>query len=388
MPLYPRVVPMLIALLVINWLVGSDFRGAFRQLQENSQKRKLLLFPLFYMLYVAGLSYSENFGYAFFDLEVKLSLLLFPLIFLFSPWPLFLKDEWETPLKAFVAGCLTSSVVFLVRATVEYVLEPDHEAFLYSRLSWYIHPSYLSMYYNLAIFVIYFAIASGGGNLLTRKYLLLFFAALFLMWMILLLTSKAGLITLVVLWLGLPFLWWLNTGWRRMMPVLLITIVIFLITGSFLAPLIFDRFAEIDTMMEKDRKERVETNSTGDRLVAWAASAELIRENPWFGVGTGDVKDALVEKYRSGNAIPALKNRLNAHNQYLQTTVTLGVAGLSVLLLMLVLPAIYALRRQKWIYLFFLVIFSLNMLVESMLEVQAGVVFYAFFNMLFLADEK
>ncbi len=387
-PVVPRMVPLGIVLLTINWLIGSNFRLSFREFKTNHRKKYLVLFSVFYLIYVAGLAYSANMGYAFFDLEVKLSLLIFPLIFAFSPWPLYGEDEWKKILKAFVAGCLTGALLLLVHANVEYSMEPDYHAFLYSRLSWYIHPSYLSMYYNLAIIIIYAHVASGNKGLLTRMNLFYLFSALFFMWMTLLLNSKAGLITLVLLWPGLPIWWWLTNVWRRMVPMFLLTIVMFLITGSFLAPLIFDRFAEIDTMMEKDNKERVETNSTGDRLVAWSASAELIRENPWFGVGTGDVKDALVEKYRVNNAIPALKNRLNAHNQYLQTAVTLGMPGVAVLVLMLVMPAIYAIRNKMWIYLFFLVIFSLNLMVESMLEVQAGVVYYAFFNALFFASEK
>lgn len=387
-PVVPRLVPLVIVLLTINWLFGTNFRNSFRELKTNRHKQRLILFSLFYLIYIAGLVYSENLGYAFFDLEVKLSLLIFPLIFAFSPWPLYLGDEWKRILTAFVAGCLTGALLLLVHAALEFSVEADYQAFLYSRLSWYIHPSYLSMYYNLAIIIIYSRVASGRELLLTRMNILRLFTALFFMWMTLLLNSKAGLITLALLWPGLPIWWWLTNLWRRMFPSFLITIILFLVTGSFLAPLIFDRFAEIDTMMEKDTKERRETNSTGDRLVAWSASLELIRENPWFGVGTGDVKDALIEKYRINNAIPALKNRLNAHNQYFQTTVTLGLPGATVLALMLILPAIYAIRREKWMYLFFLVIFSLNMTVESMLEVQAGVVYYAFFNALFFACEK
>ena len=43
-------------------------------------------------------------------------------------------------------------------------------------------------------------------------------------------------------------------------------------------------------------------------------------------------------------------------------------------------PAMLAWRSNQFLYVVFVIIFSVNILVESMLEVQAGVVFYAFFN--------
>jgi hypothetical protein len=49
---------------------------------------------------------------------------------------------------------------------------------------------------------------------------------------------------------------------------------------------------------------------------------------------------------------------------------------------MLFLPAVAAFRRKDYIYFFFIILFSMNILVESMFENQAGVVFYAFFNSL------
>jgi hypothetical protein len=43
-------------------------------------------------------------------------------------------------------------------------------------------------------------------------------------------------------------------------------------------------------------------------------------------------------------------------------------------------PAISAIRSEYYLYFVFILLFSVNNLVESMLETQAGVVFYAFFN--------
>jgi len=90
----------------------------------------------------------------------------------------------------------------------------------------------------------------------------------------------------------------------------------------------------------------------------------------------------LLKEYIDKRFSNAIQHRLDAHNQYLQTYISLGLVGFIPLALMLILPAVSAFRREDYIYFFFLFLFSLNILVESMFENQAGVVFYAFFNSL------
>jgi len=86
--------------------------------------------------------------------------------------------------------------------------------------------------------------------------------------------------------------------------------------------------------------------------------------------------------------VNAFKLELNAHNQYLQTMITLGIIGLIVLLLNLILPALYSMEQKHYLYLVFLILIGFNLLFESMLETQAGVVFYAFFNAYLFAIKK
>ncbi|MEZ5198704.1 MAG: hypothetical protein R2764_20660 [Bacteroidales bacterium] len=50
------------------------------------------------------------------------------------------------------------------------------------------------------------------------------------------------------------------------------------------------------------------------------------------------------------------------------------------LLITLLFPFIMAIKKKHAIFLLFIMLFSFNLLFESMLERQAGVVFYAFFN--------
>ena len=131
--------------------------------------------------------------------------------------------------------------------------------------------------------------------------------------------------------------------------------------------------------------EKIENNtseSTAERLLIWKSSLSIIKHNFLFGVGTGDVKDRLMAEYKKRYISNAYLHRLNAHNQYFQTFIAIGFFGFIILIVSLVFPAFVSIKNRNILYLLFLFLISFNFLFESMLERQAGVVFYAFFNSL------
>jgi O-antigen ligase len=78
-PVYKNFVPITILLLLLFWFVNGNYKNKFRGLIKN--KTGFIFFG-FYILYVTGMLYTSNFPRGIFDLEVKLSLIIFPLIFL------------------------------------------------------------------------------------------------------------------------------------------------------------------------------------------------------------------------------------------------------------------------------------------------------------------
>ena len=119
------------------------------------------------------------------------------------------------------------------------------------------------------------------------------------------------------------------------------------------------------------------------RLAIWKTSAYLITNKPLIGYGTGDVKDVLLVEYQSRNLSFILDKKLNAHNQFLQTTIAIGLVGGILLIMMLLIPIFMSLKNKHYLYLGFLLLMIINFSTESMLERQLGVVFYSFFNSLF-----
>ena len=117
-------------------------------------------------------------------------------------------------------------------------------------------------------------------------------------------------------------------------------------------------------------------------MLIWSASNQVISENLLLGTGTGDAKDALLVEYANRGMTGALSHKLNAHNEYYQVFVSIGLIGFLLLLMCLFLPLYNGFTSSNWIYILFLLIIILNFVSESMLETQAGVLFYAFFNSL------
>ena len=133
-------------------------------------------------------------------------------------------------------------------------------------------------------------------------------------------------------------------------------------------------------------------NPTGHSLTMrfeyWKTGWLIFKDHPLLGVGTGDVNQAFLDKYKQTNSQLSLNWRLRAHNQFLTIAVTFGIVGLLWFLFSLFYPLLTNWRNINYFYFVFFVIALLSMLNEDTLETQAGVSFYAFFNALLWFSEK
>ena len=103
----------------------------------------------------------------------------------------------------------------------------------------------------------------------------------------------------------------------------------------------------------------------------------MMQEHPW-GVGTGDVRSALVSEYRKVGAEYAAEHRMNAHNAYLEVGVAFGVPGLLWLVGWWGSVLVVAWRRRDVPAWAFVGLAMWMGLTESTFELQSGVVWMAF----------
>jgi O-antigen ligase len=131
--------------------------------------------------------------------------------------------------------------------------------------------------------------------------------------------------------------------------------------------------------MQDEPVDKSATESTAVRRLIWDEAIRLGRTNFFTGTGVGDANDALYDAYQQSGLTGAYGHRLNAHNQYLQTFIGMGIGGL---LLMIWLTAGQIGRgwmRRNFLLTWFGILITMNFMVESMLQTAAGMIFFTFF---------
>ena len=124
------------------------------------------------------------------------------------------------------------------------------------------------------------------------------------------------------------------------------------------------------------------------RWAYWKTAYRIFKQNIFFGVGTGDVASAFEEQYEKDESLLLPRYRLRAHNQYITFAVSLGLTGLVLFGFSLLYPLFKNKMFDNYLYLAFFSIVTLSMLSEDTLETQIGITFFAFFNTIFLLQEK
>ena len=145
-----------------------------------------------------------------------------------------------------------------------------------------------------------------------------------------------------------------------------------------------------EILWETDGSMRMhETNghSLTMRLEFWKTALCIIKEHVLFGVGTGDVENAFKNQYQKENTSLEKRWQLRSHNQYLETTVALGVIGLLLLFARLLAP-FFSGKKMSVLFVLFILIEVLSFINEDTLETQAGVTFCVFFTQLFFHNDE
>jgi O-antigen ligase len=369
-----RVTSLLVILIAVNALVLHFSAGR----PGAAKGIAFFVFIAVYLMHLPGLLATQNIDQGFFELEKKLSLLIFPLVFFFTPE---LKpSQTRTLLMAFVWSCALAMCICFVIATTKFLGGSDTSVFQYHDLSEPIgmHAAYLSMYLCVAI-----AIQLYVAKRETKAEMTIFIGLFLILGLgTFLLAARAQILILVV---GLTV--WIVAALRSKygaVKALLaaITLGVGLFAIALLFPLNRERFM---AAVNYDYRYKLsgEWGEQQMRVLIWSCAGELISQHPVTGTGIGDGEDDLQLCYISHEYISLTifeNTRFNAHNQYLEIAIQLGFGGLLIYVLSIIVPSIQAGREKNRLYIAFMFIFGISCMTESMLESQSGIIFFAFFN--------
>jgi O-antigen ligase len=207
--------------------------------------------------------------------------------------------------------------------------------------------------------------------------------------------SLAGLLSILILGAILFLVYLKNRFSVKIMIGFTLVAISLLVVLIFKAPFIRDDINETAQTSERYFKSPEKfiqqlsesPSSSETRLVMWSITCEEIAKHP-FGVGTGNVDIYLGKNIRAkGNSTFADK-QYNPHNQFLQTQLEIGIVGLLILIFITIGGVIYGVKKRNVLLIVLFSSLLLNSLFESMLQLQAGIIFYLYFFMLIIIAEQ
>lgn len=360
-----------IAPVIFLFTISSFFNAVpLREFVSKLKRNWALL--LFFIVALLGLIYSENLSLGWKNIETKLSLLIFPFVFSIS------KIELNTVKKkiftAFLEGTLIAISFGICNVIYNYI-QTDILSLFYGKLAYFNHNSYLSLYINLTIILLYSSVLFRKDNLNIPKYTAISLIP-FLSIIVGLLASKAGLICLILIHIVSISIWVYKQKKYIIGLGFISSLFLFFFALYFSSAEFKQRIDEFNISVKNNNNRNTSTNA---RISTWKSSLEIIGNNLLIGVGTGDAQNELDIAHLKNGDLILYKKHLNAHNQFLQTGIATGVIGIVSLLLIVFVILYKGVKLKSNVLILFLLIVFINLLSESMLEKQEGVIFISFF---------
>ena len=388
-PVYYWFLPPLMILWGLVWIFEIRKRTCFIEQIPPSHKGLYILLFCFYLWQIVGMLYTDNQHEGWRNISLRFSLFFFPLI-LINPGE-FIRRRIMTLVQVFAISAflyvlfcfgyaLFRSLDFQngILTFNPYMPDYDWVNYFYGfQLAIFQHPSYLSMYIILALFIALESLFEKSGK---RKIKIFWFAvSIILLISIYFLSSRAAILTTIIT-LPAYFLYRFRMyGINRRVGISVL--VTFLIS----IPVLLTNPRVNFYLKGESKKEWVDRALHESRIVMWTSAFNIVRNNIIFGVGTGDTQDELNKEYLKSSLRSEVKGKnFNAHNQFIEVMVENGLIGLMLLVSVFIMIFYISLSKKNILYFIFAIIVIVSFMFETMLNRLAGITFFAIFSFLLL----
>jgi O-antigen ligase len=397
LPLSIRLNSLSIILLFVHWTLEGNWREKWQRLVHNTFS---LIFIAIYLYCIIALVYTSNMRQGTFELEKKISFLVFPLIL--STTRHLNKTSAEKILIGFVVACLAASIFCLGYAYYSYLLDANPAHFFYHDFSQEtplgIHAIYFSLYIAVCIFILVYFLQSNWRELRTSTRVYTVLLAFFFVIILMLLSSKTIIFAFFLMMLFFVARLTFKTKGFALGSISLFSGLILFVMVILFVPYVRGRFDEVlidnydqTNVLRLDDYQGYHFTGGNVRLAIWKMLVlEVNRENAWlFGVSPGDAQDVLTATFIAkhvypGDGINIDYTTYNAHNQFLQFLISLGLLGVFLFAALLYLLLRKSIQDRDAILFFVVVMFISFSLTEATLQTQKGIVFLAFFSTLLM----
>lgn len=375
LPLSIELCNIAIALLIMYSIVNAKKALSYHKLKQNSGV--LGLFIGFYLLHLlSALFFSTNSQSSHQQIEVKLTFCLFPILFFAFEF----KDyDLRKILKIFIFGVCAVSIYCIFIAITLVSLTKNIEFLFYHSLASSINMSAIYLSYFVGIACIFCLDLMFKKDI---KFKIGLWILPVLIGTLIILSAKMVLFTTVLIMVSMSMLRYLNT--KNYLGILLVIVgIIFVATIIYHIPFVYQRFVE--SQFNFNSQDKYNENGLAGRIGIWKCAWTVISNNMIWGVGAGDSWEALIESYHKNNFALGIYWNYDTHNQYLRTWLGLGLVGLFYFLVIIMYSIYIGLKSKNLISVYFVLFFAICCLTESIFESQKGIVFFNFFNTLFLS---
>lgn len=352
--------------LVLSLFLSFFLKGfSFKILFGN---RVFQIFAAMFLLYLFSTFLSADIAHSVKELSKKLSFIAIPLLFLSNPQ--FFQKLKRQLFISYLIGVFLVLLFFDFQALMFFYKNGHFPVYINYTL--FTHPTYLGTNVLIA-FVFYLSFYIKSKFSFKRSVVQLVVAYLLLAHLFLIL-SKATLICAILVFVFFAFYLLLKSKKKFVYYVLVGLLPCLFVLVSFKSVRIAltqvqNRFRELENYENKD-------GSTSFRYQIVKGVPVLLEGHYLFGLGVGEEEAALVNYYKKQDWPSASAKKYNSHNQFIQTTLSVGVIGLFLLVYLLLKP-LFQIRYNgdKVILVCFIVLFC----TEAMLERQAGIMLFMIF---------
>ena len=388
LPINYRFLPPLMIILCLSWIY-ENFNEVGKIFRHESKYRLLVVtFLLYFLWQVISILYTTDIYMGWSNIFGRLSLVIFPIVF-FKPGErirsnsLNLLRIFSIGTTIYVVTCfgyaLYRSLDFYSGGLSFNPHPPDAEWINYfygTDLTYSIHPSYLAMYVLISVFI---SFESWYEKSLKKWFRILWLITGILLFIsIYFISSRAAILAAIVM---ISFYAISKIIHRKKSRILWMSIIVVLLISL---PLIKNNY-RVNLLLQGFSKEHgFELRRQDERIIVWKSAIRIIKKHPLFGVGIGDVRTQLVKEYTRIGEEKLEKERLNAHNQFLEVLIEGGLVGFSILLLIFGSLIYIAINDKNLLLGLFIVMIVIFFMFETVLYRLAGVSFFPLFSFILL----
>ncbi len=357
----------------------------------RSRSRYLLFataFFVFYLWQIASMLYTSDLEMGWSNVFGRLSLIIFPLIF-FMPGEKIRTNGFKLlrifaiSTAAYVITCFGYALFRSIAIKNGIWSFNPHPAqyewinyFYGTDFTYSIHPSYLSMYVLISVFISF----ESWYDISLKKgfrigWLIL---SVFLLSSIYFISSRAAIIAAIIM---ISFYALNKIIILKKSRLIWLSIIVILILSL---PLIRNNDRINFVIQGFSNEKNFDLRKQDERIIVWESAIEIIKKNPILGVGIGDVRTELVKEYVQIGEYKLSKQRLNAHNQFLEVFLEGGLIGFSMFLFILGFMIFIAINEKNLLYGLFIIMMLVFFMFETTLYRLAGNSFFSLFAFLLL----